>query len=88
MLNHGLPQTASVAESVRRDERIWGLAVPVPTPPPGEMDPPDIQEVLAAAQKMASILASSGNPFADPTPSNSLDGQISSKAMMLHSIIR
>ncbi|KAG8214205.1 hypothetical protein J3R82DRAFT_10998 [Butyriboletus roseoflavus] len=71
------------SESVTDGERLSGLAVSLPPPPPGEMNPPGMEEVLAAAQKMASILASSGNPFADPTPSNSLDGQTSTARAVL-----
>ncbi|KAF8546444.1 hypothetical protein OG21DRAFT_1607754 [Imleria badia] len=39
------------------------------------MNAPGIQEALAAAQKVASIMASSGNPFPHPTSSGSLDGE-------------
>ena len=92
MLNHGLPQTASVGESIRKAEPVVGIAVPLQTQPtpPGEVNEvnPGPQEVLAAAQKIASILASSGNPFPHPTPSNSLDGETSSKAILLHLMIR
>ena len=86
------PQTASVGESVRKAEPVRGIAVPLqpqgPQPtPPGEVNP-DSQEVFAAVQKIASILASSGNPFPLPTPSNSLDGETSSRAILLYLIIR
>lgn len=77
--------TASVGESVRRDQRISGLAIPLP--PPGEINAAGIQEALVAVQEVASILASSGNPFPDSTSSSSLDGESTSKAMMFYPAI-
>ena len=64
------------------------MGLVMPLPPPGEMNAPGTQNALASAQRMASILASYGNPFNDPTSSNDQDGQTLSKEMMSHSIIR
>lgn len=77
--NYEPPQAANVGESVAGDERISGLAV--------EMNGPVTQEAIAAVREAASFLAS-GDPFADPTPSDGQDRQTSSEATMSYSIIR
>ena len=80
MLNHELPQIDGVGESLGRNERIGGLLAELPRP--GEMSDSDTQAALAAAQRVASILASRRG-IAHPTPSESRDGQDSSKYMHL-----
>lgn len=75
-----------VGEYIRKGERIGGLVTQLP--PPGEMSAPATQEALAAAQKVASILASCGNPFADPTPSDNQDEQNSSKGIIFCLMMR
>lgn len=87
MLNHGFPQTVTVGESLGRDDQFGGVIVPLPTPE--EMNTPGVQEALTSAQKVASFLASYGNPFDDPPPGPSIDrgGQPSGKATIFHPII-
>ncbi|KAN0084564.1 hypothetical protein V8E55_008068 [Tylopilus felleus] len=58
-------------ESVTRNQRAVGLAVPLP--PPEEMNASGVQEALAAARQITYTLASFENRLADTTSSNSLD---------------